>query len=117
MPKVYRIGVTYDNLAMGAHGRGLRTSYVRRVRNCNQADCGDPFPPNEIDLTRQKWIVRWEDSQYSFNLFQSPLSNAFELGMFSKRLYGQAEAAIAQTVKLEQQEFRPKEVARAKANG
>ena len=49
-------------------------------------------------------IARWEDSQYSFNLFRSSLSNTFALVMFSKRLDAQAEAAIAKSLKLEGQE-------------
>jgi hypothetical protein len=74
------------------------------------------FPTNETGEygTTEKVIVRWEDSQYSFNLFRSPLSNTFGLVMFSKRLDAQAEAAIAESLKLEGQEDPQKEVARVK---
>jgi hypothetical protein len=74
------------------------------------------FPTNETGEygTTEKVIVRWEDSQYSFNLFRSPLSNTFGLVMFSKRLDARAEAAIAKSLKLEGQEDPQKEVARVK---
>jgi hypothetical protein len=74
------------------------------------------FPTNETGEygTTEKVIVRWEDSRYSFNLFRSSLSNTFGLVMFSKRLDAQAEAAIAQSVKLEGQEDPQKEVTRVK---
>ncbi len=74
------------------------------------------FPTNETGEygPTENVIVRWEDSQYSFNLFQSSLSNTFGLVMFSKRLEAKAEAAIAKSLKLEKQEDPQKEVADVK---
>ena len=62
----------------------------------------------------EKVIARWEDSQYSINLVRSRFLNSFALVMFSKRLDGEAEAAIAKSSKLEGQEDPQKEISRQK---
>jgi hypothetical protein len=72
------------------------------------------FPTNELYRSTEKVIARWEDSQYSINLFRSGFLNSFGLVMFSKRLDGQAEAAIAESVKLEGREDLQKESERQK---
>jgi hypothetical protein len=71
------------------------------------------FPTNEAYRTTENVIARWEDSQYSLNLFRSSTSNTFAVVMFTKRMDAQATAAIAESAKLEQQEAPQKEAARA----
>src|SRR5260370_11907476 len=72
------------------------------------------FRTNELYRSTEKVLARWEDSQYSINLFRATSLTSFGLVMFSKRLYGQAEAAIAESVKLEGQEDLQKEIERQK---
>jgi hypothetical protein len=115
--ELYRILVTYDRyvtegLTADAMVRTMSAKYGTATRPTAEIN----FPTNETGEygTTEKVIVRWEDSQYSFNLFRSPLSNTFGLVMFSKRLDAQAEAAIAESLKLEGQEDPQKEVARVK---
>jgi hypothetical protein len=115
--ELYRILVTYDRyvtegLAADAMVRTMSAKYGTATRPTAEIN----FPTNETGEygTIEKVIVRWEDSQYSFNLFRSPLSNTFGLVMFSKRLDAQAEAAIAKSLKLEGQEDPQKEAARVK---
>jgi hypothetical protein len=115
--ELYRILVTYDRyvtegLTADAMVRTMSAKYGTATRPTAEIN----FPTNETGEygTTEKVIVRWEDSQYSFNLFRSPLSNTFGLVMFSKRLDAQAEAAIAKSLKLEGQEDPWKEVARLK---
>ncbi|PYU64255.1 MAG: hypothetical protein DMG49_26960, partial [Acidobacteria bacterium] len=72
------------------------------------------FPTNELYRTTEKVIARWEDSQYSINLVRSRFLNSFALVMFSKRLDGEAEAAIAKSLKMEGQEDPQKEIGRQK---
>jgi hypothetical protein len=115
--ELYRILVTYDRyvtegLTADAMVRTMSAKYGTATRPTAEIN----FPTNETGEygTTEKVIVRWEDSQYSFNLFRSPLSNTFGLVMFSKRLDAQAEAAIAKSLKLEGQEDPRKEVARLK---
>ena len=63
---------------------------------------------------RQKPFASWEDPQYSFNLVRSSLSHGFELLIYSKRLNAQAEAALAEAVKLEKEEGPQREADRQK---
>jgi hypothetical protein len=73
------------------------------------------FPTNELYSTTEKVIARWEDSQYSFNLFRSSFLNTFGLVMFSKRLDTQVRAALAESIKLEAgEDDASKEIARQK---
>jgi hypothetical protein len=115
--ELYRILVTYDRYVT----EGLTAEDMVRTMSAKYGTATRPtaeinFPTNKTGEygTTEKVIVRWEDSRYSFNLFRSSLSNTFGLVMFSKRLDAQAEAAIAQSVKLEGQEDPQKEVTRVK---
>jgi hypothetical protein len=52
----------------------------------------------------EKVIARWEDSQYSFNLFQYSSEAMFGLVVYSKRLDDLAQAAIVESVRMDKQE-------------
>jgi hypothetical protein len=69
---------------------------------------------NEQYEMRQKPVATWEDSQYSFNLVRSQFSNAFELVIYSKRVSDEADAALAQVVKVDELEAPQRAVARQK---
>jgi hypothetical protein len=55
-------------------------------------------------------IARWEDTQYSFNLFRSSYQPTFGLLVFSKRLDRSAGAAIAEAIRLDDQEAPQREI-------
>jgi hypothetical protein len=59
-------------------------------------------------------IARWEDSQYSFNLFRSSYQPTFGMLVFSKRLDPLAQAAIAKAIRLDDQEAPQREIERQK---
>jgi hypothetical protein len=61
----------------------------------------------------EKVIARWEDSQYSLNLFRSYV-NTFAVVMFAKDVDAQAASSIAESVKVEEREAPQKEAARVK---
>ena len=69
---------------------------------------------NEQYDLRQKPVASWEDSQYSFNLVRSSFSNAFQLVIYTKRVNADAEAALAQVVKVDELEAPQRAVARQK---
>jgi hypothetical protein len=60
----------------------------------------------------EKVLARWEDSQYSFNLFQFSLESTFGMVMYSKRLDALARAAIVESVRLDDQEAPQRETER-----
>jgi hypothetical protein len=64
----------------------------------------------------ERVIARWEDSQYSLNLFQSRFQPTFGLVMYSKRLGALALAAIVESTRLDKQEAPRREAERQKKN-
>jgi hypothetical protein len=60
----------------------------------------------------ERVIARWEDSQYSLNLFHSRFQPAFGLVMYSKRLDALALAAIVESTRLDKQEAPHREAER-----
>src|ERR1700688_1526013 len=102
--ELYRILVTYDRHVT----EGLPADDMVRTMSAKYGTATRPtaeinFPTNETGEygTTEKVIARWEDSQYSFNLFRSSLSNTFAIVMFDKRLDAQAGVSIAESVQME----------------
>ena len=69
---------------------------------------------NEPYTVRGKPVASWEDSQYSLNLVRSSFSSAFQLIISSKRVAAEADAALAQVVKVDELEASAKAVAHQK---
>jgi hypothetical protein len=67
-----------------------------------------------ISNRSEKVIARWEDSQYSLNLFHSPIQSTFGLIMYSKPLDALARVAIVESARLDKQEAPHREVERQK---
>ena len=113
--ELYRILVTYDRHATkGLTAEDMVQAISAQYGTATRPDAQITFPTNELYRSTEKVIARWEDSQYSINLFRSSFLNSFGLVMFSKRLDGEAEAAIAEAVELERQKTPQTEVARMK---
>jgi len=113
--ELYRILVTYDRHATdGLTAEDMVQALSAKYGTATRPDAQISFPTNELYSSTEKVIARWEDSQYSINLFRSGFLNSFGLVMFSKRLDGQAQAAIAESVKLEGREDLQKEIERQK---
>ena len=62
----------------------------------------------------EKVMARWEDSQYSFNLFRSSYQPKFGMVVFSKRLDALARLAVVEAVRRDEQEAPQREVDRLK---
>ncbi len=113
--ELYRILVTYDRHATdGLTAEDMVEAISAKYGTATRPDAQISFPTNELYRSTEKVIARWEDFHYSINLFRSSFLNSFGLVMFSKRLDGQAKAAIAESVKLEGQEDLQKEIERQK---
>jgi hypothetical protein len=113
--ELYRILVTYDRDATkGLTAEDMVQAISAQYGTATRPDTQISFPTNELYRSTEKVIARWEDSQYSISLFRATSLNSFGLVMFSKRLDRQAEAATAESVKLEGQEDLQKEIERQK---
>jgi len=60
----------------------------------------------------EKILARWEDAQYSFNLFRSSYQPNFGMVVFSKRVDALARLAIVNSIRLDQQEAPQREIER-----
>jgi hypothetical protein len=111
---LYRMLVIYESSAVA----GLTDVDMIRVISAKYGVATRPvadvnFPTNPSYRTTEKVIARWEDSQYSINLFRTSY-DAFAVVMFDKRLDAQAEVSIAESILIEQLEAPQKEVDRVK---
>ena len=112
---LYKISVTYDRTST----QGLTAEDM--VKSIS-AKYGPPTNiPLEIDSAtndrydvKQELVASWEDSQYSLKLVRSSFSGDFELVIYFKRLNAEAEADLAEAVKLEKQEEPQREAERQK---
>jgi hypothetical protein len=68
----------------------------------------------QVYIGGEKIIARWEDTQYSFNLFQSSYQSTFGMVMYSKRLDALARTAIVESVRLDKLEAPRREIERQK---
>src|SRR6266849_4475256 len=85
--ELYRMLVTYDRSAI----KGLTDEDMIRVFSARYAFAARAvvdvnYPPTPAYRATEKVIARWEDSQYSLNLFRSSTADTFAIVMFSKQL-------------------------------
>lgn len=113
--ELYKISVTYDPSSTAGLTEG------DMVKSISAKYGPATIVPPEIGLvadttydTKQKPVASWEDAQYSLNLVRSSFSDVLGLVVFSKRANAQAELAIAEGVKLDEQEGPKREAERRK---
>jgi hypothetical protein len=111
--ELYRMLVTYDSSAI----KGMTDEDMIRAVSAKYGVASQPvatinFPTNPSYRATEKVIARWEDSQYSFNLFRSTTSNTFAIVLFDKQKDAQAGVSIAESVQMEKQEAPQREAAR-----
>jgi len=113
--ELYKISVTYDQsstegLTADDMVKSISAIYgpatsVAPAIDSAQNDRYDPKPT---------YVAAWENAQYSFNLVRSSYADRLGLVIYSKRVNGEAELAIAEAVKLEVQEGPNREAERQK---
>ncbi|HEY6261177.1 MAG TPA: hypothetical protein VIW47_06265, partial [Nitrospiraceae bacterium] len=113
--ELYKILVTYDP----ASTEGLTEGDIVKSISAKYGPATIVAP--EIDSTtnlgyetKQKPVASWEGEQYSVNLVRSSFSDVLGLVVFSKQTNTQAEFAIAEAVKLDEQEGPKREAERQK---
>jgi hypothetical protein len=113
--ELYRIVATYqDTATKGLTAddmvRAISATYGTATRPA--ADVTAPAQPTYSSVDVQ--LAIWENSEYSVVLSHSPLSDSFQLTLESKKLNGEAEAAIVAAVAQETEDAPGKETARVK---
>ncbi len=114
--ELYRIVVNYDqdrtegltdeDLIEGISAQyGTPTTPVAKIISS---------PASQVYSDSEKVIARWEDPQYSFNLFRSSYGSTFGMLVFSKRLEALAQVAIIKAIRLNDQEAPQREIERQK---
>jgi len=113
--ELYKISVTYDQTST----EGLTDEDM--VKSISAKYGPATYVALPIDLTKndrydvtQKTVASWVDAQYSFNLVRSSFSDHLGLVIYSKRVNTEAELAVLEGVKLEEQEGPQREAERQK---
>jgi hypothetical protein len=113
--ELYKISVTYDQSAT----EGLTAEDMAKAISAKYGPATNVVPEtdsakNEPYGVKQTTVASWEDSQYSFHLVRSSSSGRLGLVIFSKRGNTEAELAIAEAAKLDEQEGPQREAERQK---
>jgi hypothetical protein len=113
--ELYKISVTYDQSSTeGLTAEDMVKSISAKYGPAtNLAVEIDSAKNDGYDVT-QKPVASWEDAQYSFNLVRSSFTDHLGLIIYSKRVNAEAELAIVEAVKLEEQEGPQREAERQK---
>jgi len=101
--QLFRIVANYDRYAVEGMSAddmidGISASYGPATRPAAE------IPYHSIYGEAATVLARWEDPQYSYNLVRTGDRASFALILYSKRLDQQAQAAIAEAVRLDAQE-------------
>ena len=113
--ELFRIVVNYDRYKT----EGLTTEDVVDALSADYGTATTPaaeviFSSSQVYNDSEVVIARWEDSQYSFNLFRSSYQPTFGMIAFSKPLDALARAAVAEAIRLDEQEAPQREIERQK---
>jgi len=113
--ELYKISVTYDSRSMeGLTEEDMVKSISAKYGPPTYVALAIDYATNDRYGVTQTPVASWEDAQYSFNLARSSFTDHLGLVIYSKRVSAEADLAIAEAVKLEQQEGPQKEADRLK---
>lgn len=113
--ELFRIVVSYDRHKT----EGLTTEDVANAISAQYGTATKPdaeiiFSSSQVYNDSEVVLARWEDSQYSFNLFRSSYQPTFGIVAFSKRADALARAAVADAIRMDEQEAPQREIERQK---
>jgi hypothetical protein len=113
--ELYKISVTYDQTSTeGLTAEDMVKSISTKYGPATYIALEIDFTKNDRYDVTQKPVASWEDTLYSFNLVRSAFNDHLGLIIYSKRVNAEAELAIAEALKLEEQEGPQKEAERQK---
>jgi hypothetical protein len=101
--QLFRIVVTYDRdetkkLTLDGMIKAISAEYGTVIR---PARTKITFSSTQVYNDSEAVIARWEDAQYSFNLFRSTYQPTFGMIAFSKKLDALARTATAEAIRLD----------------
>jgi len=113
--ELFRMVVHYDRYKT----EGLTVGDMVEALSAKYGKAAGPAAGSTISLSQgyndtEEILASWEDSQYSFNLLHSSYMPVFGLIAFSKRLDTLARVAIAESIRLDEQEAPQREIDRQK---
>jgi len=113
--ELYKISVTYDPpFTAGLTEEDMVKSISAKYGPATIVAPEIDSPANPAFDSRQYSVASWEDAQYSVNLVRSYFSDVLGLVVFSKLVNAQAELAIGEATKLDEQEGPKREADRQK---
>jgi hypothetical protein len=113
--ELYKMVVTYDGDAIkGLTNEDMIRILAAKYGTATRSAAEVSATSDDSYGAKEKVIARWENPQYSLNLFRSSMLDTFEIVLSAKALDSKAAAAIAESVKLELQEAPQKEAERVK---
>jgi hypothetical protein len=117
--ELFRVLVTYDqDRTQGLTNQDMVEAISTLYGTPTQpADDIVLFSSTSVYNNSEKVIARWEDPQYSFNLFRTSYNSAYGMAAFSKRLNALAQQAITEAIRLDEKEAPEREIQRQKKLG
>jgi hypothetical protein len=113
--ELYLMSVTYDQTATkGLTEEDMVKSISAKYGPATIVAVEIDAAKNDAYVMRQKPVASWEDAQYSFNLARSSFTDHLGLIIYSKRVNALADLAIAEAVRIEEQEGPNREAQRQK---
>ncbi len=113
--ELYKISVTYDRTSTeGLTAEDMVKSISTKYGPATNVVVEIDSAKDDRYEVRQKPVASWEDAQYSFNLVRSSFTDHLGLIIYSKRVNAEAELAIVEAVKLEEQKGPQREAERQK---
>ncbi len=113
--ELYKMSVTYDQTATeGLTEQDMVKSISAKYGPATIVAVEIDSAKSDANVVRQTPVASWEDAQYSFNLTRSAFTDHLGLIIYSKRVNAVAELAIAEAVKIEEQEGPNREAERQK---
>jgi hypothetical protein len=114
--QLYRIVITYDqDNTEGLNDQdlieGISTQYGKPTMPAATIISSSS---SQVYGDSEKIIARWENSEYSLNLFRFSYKSSYGMVLFSKRMDLLARTAIAESIRLNEREAPQREIERQK---
>jgi len=114
--ELFRVLVTYDR----DRTKGLTDQDMIEAISATYGTASSPtaqiilFSSSRVYNNVEKVMARWEDEQFSFNLYRVSYNSELGMAAFSKRLDALAEQAVIEAIRLDELEAPAREVQRQK---